>query len=351
MSMGTPSQPPASVEAQPLPVDPFVEAGIGITNGGPASTEKKPRLPAGARAFLSNRKAVFGLTLFMGIVILAILAPVLANHDPNGNDYEPRQSPSAHHPFGTTDYAQDLFSMVLWGARVSLLVGAGAAAIATAIATAFGLLAAYRPGVIDGIVNMFTNIFLVIPLFPLLIVISAFVPQRGGVVIMFMIGLTVWAGETRILRGQALGLRGRDFIMAAKVSGESTWRIVFGEFVPNMISRIVAGFILTFTQAIYFEAGLEFIGFGDAHQVTWGTALYWAANGAAVLSGYWWNFVFPGMAITLTVVALVFMQYAVDEVSNPKLRNLPKKQRRRHALRSVVERALNGRATPSGATR
>jgi peptide/nickel transport system permease protein len=345
--MGTPAQ-----THDPLPAEPFLDGPLGAAPEGlQGGSEKDSRLPAGLHAFLTNRKAVFGLTLFSGIVILAILAPVLANHDPNGNDYEPRQSPSRHHVFGTTDYAQDLFSMVLYGARVSLLVGGGAAFIATAIATAFGLLAAYRPGPVDGIINMFTNIFLVIPLFPLLIVVSAFVPQRGGVVIMFMIGLTVWAGETRILRGQALGLRGRDFIMAAKVTGESTWRIVFGEFVPNMISRIVAGFILTFTQAIYFEAGLEFIGFGDAHQVTWGTALYWAANGAAVLSGYWWNFVFPGMAITLTVVALVFMQYAVDEVSNPKLRNQPKRQKQRSSLRRFVNVALSGRVSTGGATR
>jgi peptide/nickel transport system permease protein len=350
MSIGTPT---SNVPAAPDPFDDnqLADAGIETNALRPTATTRRLKLPPTARAFLANKKALFGLSLFSTIMMAAICAPLLTSADPNEiGQFDPRLHPSMTHPFGTTDYGQDVFAQALYGARVTLLLAAFAALLATVIATTFGLLAAYRPGFIDDTVNMFTNIFLVIPILPLLIVVSAFIPQRGPVLIAFMIGLTAWAGETRILRGQALGLRGRDFILAAKMTGESTWKIVFGEFMPNMISRIVAGFILTFQAAIFFEAALEFLGFGDPHIVTWGTMLFWAANGSAVLSGEWWDFVFPGLAIAFTIVALVFLQYGVDEVSNPKLRNLPKRKRRRGPIGNIVRMAVGGRASGTGIT-
>jgi peptide/nickel transport system permease protein len=286
----------------------------------PVVSTRRVKLPQGLRFFLANRKAKIGLVFFGLIVLIAILAPWLGTVDPVRSTSPPYLHPSWAHLFGTTDQGQDLFSQVLYGARISLLVGASAALISTVIATTFGLLAAYRPGLIDNTVNTVTNIFLVIPQLPLVIVIAVFIPQRGGVVLALVIGFTGWAAEGRILRGQALALRGRDFIMAAKISGESTWRIVFGEFVPNMIARIVAGFILTFEIAIFAEAGLEFLGFGDPHQVSWGTILYWAGSDSALGQGEWWWFTFPGIAIALTIASLVFINYGVDELSNPRLR-------------------------------
>ena len=130
-----------------------------------------------------------------------------------------------------------------------------------------------------------TNIFLVIPTLPLLIVISSFLQQTGPWIDGLIIGLTSWAIETRILRGQALSLRNRDFILAAKVTGESTWRIVFGELMPNMLSRIAAGFAFVFIQAVFYEAALEFLGFGDANKMSWGTTLFWATNNSTLLQG------------------------------------------------------------------
>jgi peptide/nickel transport system permease protein len=348
MSIGTPTSnlPPAP---DPFKDDQLADAGISTDDLRPSLADRF-KIPASVRIFLSNKKALFGLTLFSMIVLAAIFAPLLTSDDPLSTDFPPYLHPNSAHPFGTTDYGQDLFAQAVYGARITLLVATGAAAISTAIATAFGLVAANRPGFVDNTVNMFTNIFLVIPGLPLLIVVSSFIPQRGAVVICLLLGFTGWAGETRILRGQALGLRGRDFIMAAKVSGESTWRIVFGEFVPNMISRIVAGFILTFYLAIFGEAALEFFGFGDPHQVTWGTMLYWAANGSAVPSGHWWDFIFPGMAIALTVIALVFLQYGVDELSNPKLRNLPKVKRQRFGAVGRIVQSARGTATRGATT-
>jgi len=175
--------------------------------------------------------------------------------------------------------------------------------------------------VIDEVVNFMTNVFLVIPTIPLLVVISGYLKARGMMTMVLVLGLTLWAFEARILRGQALSLKNRDFVHAAKVSGESTWRIVFGELMPNMISRIAAAFVLVFYIALLVDAGLEFLGLGDTTHVSWGMTLYWAQVNSSVLQGEWWPFLFPGIALVLTVVGLVFLLAGIDEVSNPRLRN------------------------------
>lgn len=295
------------------------------------AARRRVRLPLFLRLLLANPKSAFGLGLLTTIVLLALAAPLLTNHKPDEADELPFQPPSWRYPFGTTDQGYNVFSQVIWGARLSLAVAASAALIALFIATALGLLAAYKGGWIDELINTVTNIFLVIPALPLLIVIFAFLPHGGPWVMVLVIASTTWALEARVLRSQALSLRNRDFILAAKVAGESTWRIVFGEFVPNMLSRIMAGFLFLFVNAIFYEAALEFLGFGDANQVTWGTILYWAQNNSTLLQGEWWHFVFPGLAISLTVMSLTFINYGVDELSNPRLRKL--KSRKRGLLR------------------
>ena len=174
----------------------------------------------------------------------------------------PRPAAEPRFFFGTTDQGYDVFSQVVWGARQSLTVGALAAILSTMIAVVLGLLAAYRGGMVDDVINLVTNIFLVIPTLPLLIVIASFVENRGPGMLVLIIGLTTWAIEARILRGQALSLRNRDFVLAAQVAGESTRRIVFSEIMSNMVSRIAAAFLLVFYISILFEAGLEFLGLG-----------------------------------------------------------------------------------------
>jgi peptide/nickel transport system permease protein len=144
--------------------------------------------------------------------------------------------------------------------------------------------------------------------------------------LVLIIGLTTWAVEARILRGQALSLRNRDFVLAAKVAGEPTWRIVFSEIMANMVSRIAAAFLLVFYIAILFEAGLEFLGLADVNDTSWGATMYWAQNNSAMLQGEWWHFFFPGIALALSVASLVLVNYGVDELSNPRLRSRPKRR-------------------------
>jgi peptide/nickel transport system permease protein len=154
-----------------------------------------------------------------------------------------------------------------------------------------------------------------------------------------VLGLTLWAFEARILRAQALSLKNRDFVLAAKVAGESTWRIVFGELMPNMISRIAAAFVLVFYISLLVDAGLEFLGLGDTTHVSWGMTMYWAQTNSTVLQGEWWPFFFPGIALVITVLGLTLILAGIDEISNPRLRD--EVRTRRHLVRRLF---LPGRA-------
>ena len=220
-----------------------------------------PGLPLWLRLLLHNPKSCIGLIVLGAMVAVAIFAPLIATHDPTAYSLlDAKQSPSLHHFFGTTDQGTDVFSQVVLGTRNSLFLGAAAATLATLLAASLGILAAYSGGWVDDVINFATNVFLVIPTIPLLIVASAYLKNRGATSMILILGLTLWAFEARILRGQALTLRNRDFILAAKVAGEPTWRIVLFELMPNMISRIAAAFVLVFYVSILTAAGLEFLG-------------------------------------------------------------------------------------------
>ncbi|HEY3543253.1 MAG TPA: ABC transporter permease [Gaiellaceae bacterium] len=298
--------------AEPLLLEPFAAP----------VARRRVQVPGWVRLVLRNPKARAGLVFFGGMVVLALIAPLVAERS-TATDFNllaTRQAPSWHHLFGTTDQGSDVWAQVVWGARQSLLLGAGAGALATVIASVLGIFAAYVGGIVDDLLNVVTNVFFVIPVIPLLIDITAFLHTRGMVVMMLCIAGTLWAFEARVLRGQALTLRNRDFILAAKVAGESTRRIVFGELMPNMISRICAAFVLVFYIAILVDAGLEFLGLGDNTKPSWGVALYWATVNSSVLQGEWWSFLFPGLAIGITVLGLTLLLAGIDEVSNPRLR-------------------------------
>ncbi len=281
------------------------------------------RLPGWLSLLLANPKSRFGLLLVGFMIVVAVIAPWISVSKPTDfNILATHQAPSWHYLFGTTDQGSDIFSQVVLGTRRSLILGAAAALLATVLAATLGILAAYSGGVVDEVVNFLTNVFLVIPTIPLLIVISSYLKARGMTTMILVLGLTLWSFEARILRGQALSLKSRDFVQAAKVAGESTWRIVFGELMPNMISRIAAAFVLVFYIALLVDAGLEFLGLGDTSHVSWGMVLYWAQTNSTVLQGEWWPFLFPGLALVITVVGLVFLLAGIDEVSNPRLRKL-----------------------------
>jgi peptide/nickel transport system permease protein len=288
-----------------------------------------PGLPLWLSLLLRNPKSCIGLVVLAAMIVVAIFAPLIATHDPTAMSLlDAKQAPSLHHFFGTTDQGTDIWSQVVWGTRNSLILGAAAATLATVLAAGLGILAAYCGGWVDDLINFATNVFLVIPTIPLLVVASAYLKNRGAESMILILGLTLWAFEARILRAQAMTLRNRDFILAAKVAGEPTWRIVVFELMPNMISRIAAAFVLVFYVSLLTAAGLQFLGLGDMNSQSWGVTLYWAQVNSAVLQGEWWPFLFPGLALAVTVLALVFVLAGLDEVSNPRLRKTTARRRR-----------------------
>jgi peptide/nickel transport system permease protein len=303
---------------------------------------RRLHVPGWLLLLLKNPKSCAGLAMVAFVVVIALIAPLISVAHPNEfNLLAARQAPSWHHLFGTTDQGSDIFSQVVIGARRSLLLGAAAALLATALAAILGITAAYAGGIVDDVVNFFINVCLTIPAIPLLIVISGYLKNRGMGTMILVLATVLWAFEARILRAQALTLKNRDFVQAARATGESTTRIVFAEIVPNMISRIAAAFVLVFYIALLVDAGLEFLGLGDMSKTTWGVILYWAQTNSTVLQGEWWPFFFPGAALAFTVLGLVFILAGIDEVSNPRLRT--EKVERRNLLRTL---AVGRLATP-----
>ena len=291
------------------------------------------RVPGWLVLLLRNRKSRTGLAMVGFMVLVALIAPFISVAHPNDfNLLAARQAPSWHHLFGTTDQGSDIFSQVVLGARRSLLLGAAAGALATGLAAILGITAAYSGGLVDEGVNFLTNV-------------SGYLKSRGLVTMAVVLAAVLWAFEARILRGQALSLSKRDFILAAKASGESTPRIVFGELMPNMISRIAAAFVLVFYIALLTDAGLEFLGLGDMSKTSWGVTLYWAQTNSTVLQGEWWPFFFPGAALAFTVLGLVLLLAGIDEVSNPRLR--AERTRERRLLRTLVGGRFAARAEAS----
>jgi peptide/nickel transport system permease protein len=273
-----------------------------------------------AATIWSNRKARIGVVILGIFLLTAIFAPLLAPYDGSANGFARSANGSAAHWFGTTAAGEDVLSQLIYGARVSVLVGFVAGLFSTIIAVLIGLSWGYLRGFASDVINFIVNLFLVVPGLPLMIVIAAYL-QNGGIgMIILVVVITGWAWGARVLRSQTQSLRSRDFITAAIFSGESSFRIVFREILPNMTSLIVGSFFGAATSAILAEAGLEFLGLGDSSTVSWGTMLFWAQNSNALLTGQWVLLFAPGLCIALLATSLTLINFGVDGLSNPRLR-------------------------------
>jgi peptide/nickel transport system permease protein len=272
------------------------------------------------RRLFSDPRAVFGIVILTFFLLIAILAPVIAPGDPSRYAARQNQPPSAQHWLGTTGQGQDVFTQVVWGSRISLLIGFSVGLMITLIGLAVGMTAGYLHGIPDGILNILTNVFLIMPALPLLITLSSFLPPGIGTVI-FVLTITSWAWPARVFRSQTLCLCEKDFVSASVVSGERTPYIIFVEILPNMMSLVVSSFFGNVVYAIGADVGLAFLGFENVTTVSWGTMLYWAQNNSALLQGTWWTFVPPGLCVAMVAFATTLLIYAVDEVTNPRLRS------------------------------
>lgn len=265
-------------------------------------------------------KARFGLILFSLIVLSSIFAPLLIPYDPKASDFESSLGPTAGHWLGTTSNGQDVLSQLIWGGRISVTVAMSAGLLSTCVAVLVGLGWGYMRSFAGEFVGFLVNLFLVIPSLPLMIIIAAYLQNGGMSVIILVIVLTGWAWGARVLRSQTQSLRSRDFVTAAAFSGDSSWRIIFHEIFPNMLSLIINNFFGAATAAALAEAGLEFLGLGDSTTISWGTMLYWAQNNNVLLTGQWALLLAPGLMIALLAVSMTFINFGVDRLSNPRLR-------------------------------
>lgn len=268
----------------------------------------------------SNRKARAGLGILGLFITVALLAPLLAPHSPTATTFTPYSKPSGANWFGTTGNGQDVFSQMLFGARVSLMVGLLAGLLATLVAVTLGLIAGYRPGVVDEILSFVTNLALVIPGLPLMIILAAYLPNRSVWTIVLVVAFTSWATGARVVRSQASTLRTREFVTSAVFSGERLFRVVFREILPNMTSLVAGSFFAAATAAVMAEASLEFLGLGNPNTVSWGTILYNAQQQNALLTGQWVLVFAPGLAIALLALSFTLINFGVDALSNPRLR-------------------------------
>ncbi len=282
----------------------------------------KRMIPKPIRQLLSNKLGTIGISILIVLIFISVFAPSLAPHKHNRRSGRPHMEPSGEHIMGTTRMGKDVYSQLLYGGRISLTVGFLAGILTTIIAVGIGIAAGYLGGKIDEMLMLFTNIMLVIPGLPLLIVISSFFEQASPVTIGIVLAITGWPWSARTYRTQTHTLKNREFIQAAELMGESKWRIILVQIFPNMISLVASGFIGSTIYFILAEAGLEFIGLGDPASVTWGTMLYWGQKSSALSTGAWWEIIYPSAMFLITGTALILINFTIDEYTNPQLRSL-----------------------------
>lgn len=273
--------------------------------------------------FWRQKKAMVGLAIVLIYILIALLAPVIAPYDPVARVGRPHEAPSAEHLLGTTRVGRDVFSQVIWGTRTSLAVGLVGGIVITVLGTAIGLIGGYRGGKVDEVLDLATNVVLVIPNLPLLIVLAAFLGNAGTAAIVPIVALTSWPWGARVTRAQALTLRHREFVLAARLVGEPTWRVVGVEILPNLASIIGINLVGSIIYAVIAQATLEYLGFGDPLSVSWGRMLYNAQNASAITVGAWWDILTPCAAIALLGLGLALINFTLDEVANPQLRSGP----------------------------
>jgi peptide/nickel transport system permease protein len=286
---------------------------------------------AGARMWTAIRrspKAATGLTIFLAFCLLAVFPQLFTSvRRPNDLAFLPSQPPSATHFLGTTTLGQDIWAQLVYGTRQSLVIAVVAGLFATVLSVLVGVSAAYLGGIADDVLSMITNIFLIIPTFPLIIILATYAGKGTLLVVLVVLVVTGWSYGANQLRAQTLSLRNREFLESARVRGERRSYIIVFEVLPTMTSLIVANFLGAALYSVLTAAGLQFLGLGDPNSMSWGTMLYWSQNQQALQTGLPLWSIAPGVCVALLGVSFALLNYAFDEISNPALRPV----RRRHA--------------------
>jgi peptide/nickel transport system permease protein len=278
----------------------------------PADRRRWRRLPRSGKLWV-------GLGLVAFFILLGFVGS-LFTADPNAIGDEGLTAPSARHWLGTSQTGQDVLAMLLAGARGSITIGVIIGVLATVLSVLVGVTGGYLGGRVDESFSLFTNVVLVIPGLPLVIIVTDYIENRGLLTVALTITITSWAASARVLRAQTLSLRERDYVRAARAGGERTWRIILVEILPNLLPVIASQFIFAIIFGLLSEAALSFLGLGGSDHLTWGTMLYFSWNAQALALGAWWWFVPPGLSIALLGAGLSLINFSLDEIINPRLR-------------------------------
>ena len=265
---------------------------------------------------------VVGLIVMVLFIAMAIFAPLIVDADrlsvssPPGQPFQP---PSREFWLGTDNWGRSVLDLIIYGSRVSLLVGFTATVVTMILGAGVGVWGAYFGRRTDAVLNGITNWFLVIPWVPLAIVLTAILGPSLINIIM-VIGLTSWAGTARLVRAQTLSVKERPYVERARALGSSNWHLVSRHILPNVFPVIFANTVLTVALSILAETTLALLGLGDPNSVSWGVIIFDSFDAGSITAGYWWWLIPPGIMIVLVTLAFTMCGYALDEVLNPRLR-------------------------------
>ena len=273
------------------------------------------RLPA---FIMQNRAAQVGAVVLLAFVVVAVLGSDIAPHDPWAH-FGPFESPSPVHPLGTNDVGQDILSELLVGAGVSLSVGALAAMLAVGFGVFVGLVAGFRRGALDNLLMGLTDIVLVIPALPLVILLAAYLGSSMWNVVL-VIGVVFWPSTARLVRSQVLTVRQSGYVESARALGAGDAWIMRRHVLPNVFPLVISKFVLTVAAAMLMEASLSFLGLGDPMVKSWGMMLHYAFGRGGFIQGLWWWYLPPGLCIGLCILALTLIGLAFEGESDPRLR-------------------------------
>jgi peptide/nickel transport system permease protein len=272
------------------------------------------------KLFFGNRLGVIGTVIIAAFIITTVFAPYISPYDAYERTGPPFAAPSSEHWLGTNDIGQDILSELIYGTRVSLVIGLLSAAVAMVIGTIIGLVAGYLGGKVDAVLMRVVDISLVLPMLPMMILLAAFLgPSFWNMII--VIGILSWSRPARVIRSQVLTLRNKGYIEAVKVVGAKPSYIIMKHILPPTLSIIISQLILVSSRSILMEASLSFLGLGDASQKSWGMMLYYAQNRSAFLTNAWiWWILPPGLLITLLVISFAYIGNSLEQIVNPRLR-------------------------------
>jgi peptide/nickel transport system permease protein len=286
----------------------------------PAVEEGVSQWRLAGRAFRKNRLAVLGLMAIVGLYVVALVTPFLAPHDPTAQGALSGRlaGPSGSFLLGTDHLSRDVLSRILYGARISLSIGFVAVGISVTLGTLIGATSGFFGGRVDEFIMRFVDMIISFPRLVLLILIVALFDGSSIFLIIAILGLTQWPGTSRIVRGEVLSLREREFIQAAEALGFSRWRIILRHIVPNVMAPVIVAATLGIGHVIVLEAGLSFLGIGiQPPTPSWGSMV---SDGRDVLLDAWWISTFPGLAIVLTVVCFNLVGDGLRDALDPRLR-------------------------------